>query len=1001
MQSSLIEYVRNNIDPKAYFNWAVDEKIRWPNGGSEPRIICVFHADKHTPSLHINPDTGAWYCHGCEAGGNSIVSFHAKLMGVTRNEAAAELYGQFIRPTIDEEVVNQFVMQLKRTPSAQKYLVRERGLLPGIIDRYKLGYDGVRFTFPIRNQFGLTVNIKFYDPLAERHNLPKMVNYSLPPDQESRQFGSPPILYPLSVFFQPGESGELKRIVFCEGELDTLLMLSMGIPAVTMSAGVKSWSKESEELFRGLDVVTAYDNDEAGNKYAVSNVMHHLSKIAKSIKRLVIPTIKMANGKMSKDITDWWQVDKDMRQRAGWITAIQGAKLLVDNPAASIAPPSMQLVSLDQASQSKWFNKRIQVESIVTGKDTAPYLLPKTYRARCNKSCDECPLAEVADKDFIEKKINPNDPRVLMLIDNPATTMNRTLLNMAGLPCKPNCQGTIDVVDAFNIEQLFLIPTLESGSNQYVMRSSYYVGHGLHPNRSYRFEGTTIAHPQDQHTTHLFDVAQPVQDEIETFKLTADLKTRLKIFQQGKLTTMGHLMSIAEWQSRNVSKILERPDLHIAVDLVFHSVAAFNFNGEFVKRGMLDALIIGDTRCGKGYVTEGLEKFYRLGEIASGENCTFAGLIGGLQQIGTRWIITWGIIPLNHGRLVVVDEASSLSETNIRDMSRVRSEGVAEINKIKRESTRANTRLIWLSNTRSGRAIKTYNSGIQAIKELIGANEDISRFDFAMTVATDEVPSKVINIKRNRPVNQAEPDSLKFTSDLCRALILWAWSRKPEHIVFSNKATDEIIRQSILFGNKYSATIPLVQSENIRIKIAKLSAAVAARCFSTDESCELVQVESRHVECACEFLHMIYAKPSMGYENFSKTANAASETISTQTKAMPVLEALNGLGPHKDHGIDGLLQLHRITAEALADYVGDELLAKVFIGDLVKLHCLTRIDNWYLKNPSFNQWLRSQSNGHTTQENPYAPIPSNGQPKQPVSPTTKGRSRVSRPTVGH
>jgi DNA replicative helicase MCM subunit Mcm2 (Cdc46/Mcm family) len=160
---------------------------------------------------------------------------------------------------------------------------------------------------------------------------------------------------------------------------------------------------------------------------------------------------------------------------------------------------------------------------------------------------------------------------------------------------------------------------------------------------------------------------------------------------------------------------------------------------------MLDILVLGDTRCGKGYVAQGLSRHYGLGDIASGDSCSFAGLVGGLQQIRNSWRITWGLLPLNNNRLVIIDEASSMSPDDIARMSRIRSEGVAEIVKIIRESTQANTRLIWLANPRSGRPILSYNTGVQAVKELVGAVEDISRFDIVLTLATNEVPSEVIN----------------------------------------------------------------------------------------------------------------------------------------------------------------------------------------------------------------------------------------------------------------
>ena len=530
----------------------------------------------------------------------------------------------------------------------------------------------------------------------------------------------------------------------------------------------------------------------------------------------------------------------------------------------------------------------------------------------------------------------------------------KRLLHITGIKIIKNCKARIDYLKVFNVEHLLLIPTLDSESKEYVVSSAYYIGHGLRSNKAYQFEGIMPTSPQDQRVIYLFDSAKPVQDEVETFELNEALKKRLARFRPKKISYLAKMQSIAEWQSRNITKILDRPDLHIAIDLAFHSVSSFWFNREFVSRGMLDILILGDTRCGKGYVTERLSKYYKLGEIASGDNCSFAGLVGGLQQVGTSWRITWGLIPLNHKRLVIIDETSSLDIKEIGRLSRIRSEGVAEIVKIIRETTQANTRLIWLANPRSGMTMSFYNTGVEAVKELIGTTEDVSRFDFVLTVASNEVPSEIINA----PALYSTEDSNKFPPELCQALILWAWSRAPSQIHFNNRATTNIIKSAVDFGHTYSSIIPLVQAENIRIKLAKLSAAVAARVFSTNETCEELIITAQHVNCATELLRSFYNKPSMSYNLFSRTSLAASRI----ERPRDIDRIMKLYSTDKLLTITGLLEMQRINPDTLADFIGDPSTAKTMIGELVQHRCLTRLEgtNWYTKNPDFTKQLRKK-----------------------------------------
>jgi hypothetical protein len=893
---------------------------------------------------------GKWYCHGCDKGGNSIVSFHSALNNIEKREdAAAEIFHEHIHATIPADTVRRWVRLLASTPSALRYASKQRMVSGAIITKMQLGWNGTRITFPIYNEFGLCTNVKMYDPVASKGKLPKMLNYK-DRDRPDVSYGVPTMIYPISAFKLAREVG---YIVVCEGEWDCLFLLSLGIPAVTSTHGSKSWPKQYTEMFRGLKVIIAYDNDGDGTKYDREVVAHNLRKVAKLISRLNIPQLDHpTKGRKTKDVSEWAEADETMRTKGGWLRAFKTADILLENPDEYIKAGESDLVPLDQASRAQWFNKQLTVDALVTGKDTAPYILPKKVRVSCSKECDNCPLAEW-DKPHKELTIDASDPKVLEMLDESSNSVRKRLLTIAGIQDSKKCEAKCDIVESFNVEQLLLIPTLESNAT-YVLRSAYYVGHGLQSNRAYRFEGITTADPKDQHATHLFAKAKPVEDMVETFQMTLALREKLKVFQPNKLKIGPHLNRIAEWQSRNITDILDRHDLHIAVDLVFHSVASFNFNHELVRRGMLDVLIIGDTRCGKGYVAEKLRSYYGVGAVASGENCSFAGLIGGIDQVGNRRIVKWGMIPLNHNRLVIIDEASAIPETDFGKMSRVRSEGVAEITKIIRETTVANARLLWLSNTRDGRKIADRNTGVMAIKDLMGANEDIARFDFAMTVATDEVDSERINAERSEDDTK---DKGQYSRELCRSLILWAWSRRPDQIKFTHEATKEILNKAREFGYTYSSTIPLVQAENIRIKLAKISAAIAARTFSTDASGELLMIDVPHVQYACSMLRTLYSKASMSYDAFSRAA-IASSTIPNKD---PINRVFDQYG-NREATVEGLLQLHRITTDALADYVGDPLSAKSLVGDLVKLKCMTRIEtgNWYLKNPAFTSWLREQ-----------------------------------------
>jgi hypothetical protein len=254
-----------------------------------------------------------------------------------------------------------------------------------------------------------------------------------------------------------------------------------------------------------------------------------------------------------------------------------------------------------------------------------------------------------------------------------------------------------------------------------------------------------------------------------------------------------------------------------------------------------------------------------LGEIISCESATFAGIVGGLQQLGQgrEWEVTWGAIPLNDRRLVALDEIAGLSRDQIAQMSSIRSSGLAQLTKIRSESTLARTRLLWMGNPRNGR-MANYTYGVQAIRPLIGNNEDIARFDIAMAVKADEVDPESINVPR------ADVHERRYNSEACHELLLWAWSRVPDQVLWGPGAVAAVYASALDLGGRYTEDPPLIQGANVRLKIARLAVALAARTYSTDRSGECIVVRKAHVVGAVRFIDVIYGLHSFGYQKLSK-----------------------------------------------------------------------------------------------------------------------------------
>lgn len=329
-----------------------------------------------------------------------------------------------------------------------------------------------------------------------------------------------------------------------------------------------------------------------------------------------------------------------------------------------------------------------------------------------------------------------------------------------------------------------------------------------------------------------------------------------------------HIETFDEDLCENGIGVSCRSYIATATLLTYCSALRFHFQGRLLPRGWLDILIIGDTACGKSAVTETIVNRMKLGEFIKGENTSFAGLVGGLQQVGTRakWDIIWGRMPLNHGKLLVIDEMSSLPVEAISDMSAIRSSGIAEIVKVQAGITRSATRLVWLGNPRSDNSMAHYTFGVDAVRELIGRPEDIRRFDFAIGVMTSDVPADIVNKRRDISGYRGKWDEL-------RQLVKWVWQLRPAEIEIDGHTTDTILQLAKDQAKDYDSSFPLVEPNEQRVKLARVATAVAARCLS-ERGGKLI-VKPHHAAYADIFMRQCFDSKALGYKRYSDMKRAA------------------------------------------------------------------------------------------------------------------------------
>lgn len=875
-------------------------------------IECPYHDDKKENVADckggIHRTNGAFKCFYCGVTRNILNVLAVKYGQPERiiSAHADNIYGD-IAGNIDNSQVEMWHSELLVNHVVRTKLEAIHGITIQAIEKWRMGWieSNERVVLPIKNKSGDYYNTRMYkypgaDGMAPKN---KMI---------SRK-GSRASLWPL-------EALSHQEVIITEGEFKAIIMWINAFNTITGTAGAGTWKGEWNEFFRGKDVVLLLDADEAGRKGA-EKLSYSIYPLVKSLKNIDLIECRDAG---YKDVTDWFvKLGKTADELRAKITA---APLFVPpkiSGAIDLEVNDPYMVKLAVSGHASYYHKIIETTAVVSAKGTSPYIIPKTVKVNCSKSkeyCTFCPVYRMSEEYKFE--ISAHNPTLLELLDKSAKAQDEIVKRASKIyyGCKV---ATFERLENHNIEEVRLIPQIAIGhaSEEQVTRRAFSVGHEIRDNTTYTMTARSCVEPDSARATLLIYETKKAENDLDSFELTMDLK-QFQPTAWTKQAVLAKLETIYEDLETNVTRIYQRRDLHLFYDIAWHSVLYIPFQGRIIK-GWADVLCIGDSGQGKSETSSSMIKHYQCGERVDTKRASIAGIVGGLQETSNRWFITWGTIPLNDRRLVILEEIKGMPVEQFSRMTDMRSSGVAEIVKIERAKTNARTRLIMISNPRSEtNKLSGYNFGVDAVRELIGSLEDIRRFDMVIAVASGEVSNDVVNAK-SRPVVEH-----KYTSDLCSHLIAWAWSRKETEVIV--ECEDEILSAASRMSAMYSSSCPIVEPSDQRLKIARLAAGLAARTFSTDDGKTLV-VRACHVEVVEEFLNRIYSSKALGYREYSESKHKEEEVVPVDFTSMPNAKDL----------IRGLIDLEFIRAEDLANFTALPMEScNEFLGKLIRNNCL-------------------------------------------------------------
>lgn len=914
------------------------DKIGWeyiPAGDNEIKCRCPVHDDAN-PSVNINVEKMVWKCHAASCGAKGdIVTFLAYALKCERKTVLADLstrYDLEILKTVNPEVVEDYHSKIAGAGPLLKAL-RDRGVTDDMIRRARLGYHDGRIIIPVFDRDGRIINLRKYLPGA-------------PGPEKMRNIRG----YKTLALYQPRQT-EYDKVWICGGEMkalvaaDTLNKISVGAVSVTGSEG--SWDPEFNQQFKDKVVYICMDID-AGGKSAAKNVAAHLCYVASEVYIINLPLDPDEYPK--GDLNDW----------------VVSANPTEDDFAEVMAEAKPFTLSLDtekdlevievrlaKASSAECVSKRVKTEAVVTQMDTTPFLVPKDVGVSCSKdqpNCSFCPVRPMDQDETtgkVQLTVKGSSAGILNVINAPSRHQREAVREALRIPpCKV---ASFTIRSYYDVRDVCLSPQLEidGEENDHVVQRAFVVDSEVDLNSPYEFTGRVYPHPKNQQAILLLDEVEQGQDSLSTFE--DEGLERLDVFKAKDIPSK--LDDIYTDLEANVTNIYFRRDLHLALDLTWFSPLLFEFEGK-TQKGWVNTLIIGDSSQGKSETANQLMRHYRLGVRHDCKNASAAGLLGGAQKISDRWYISWGIIPTHDRRLVVLEEVKGTAVEELGKLTDMRSSGIAEISKIEKRKAHARTRLVFVSNPRSNRMMSSFNFGVEAMHELIGSPEDIRRFDLAVVTSATQVDVEQINrLQQERPEVEH-----RFTSDLCHKHVLWAWTRTKDQIRFEDDALEACMSRAIDLCNSFTESLPLVDKGTMRYKIARLSASLAMRLFSTlPDNRSVVLVRREHVEFIFSYLKRMYSEPIFGYADYSRAQEFATTVLDRD-----VIERNLKATKYPKDLVEHLLHAREIVTTDIADWCEvDTDEARKLLSLLVRKHALYRRRRWYEKTSEFIELLKT------------------------------------------
>ncbi|OKY77083.1 MAG: ATPase involved in replication control Cdc46/Mcm family [Candidatus Methanohalarchaeum thermophilum] len=378
--------------------------------------------------------------------------------------------------------------------------------------------------------------------------------------------------------------------------------------------------------------------------------------------------------------------------------------------------------------------------------------------------------------------------------------------------------------------------------SSYETNKVYLIDQTVPRSKKVTIKGTVIREPETRDISIVATEIEPYEDILEDFELTERDK---KDFEK-------HFQEKDPWSLKDqvAPDMVGRPFVKLSRLLVLHSVAEIPFLEGKIDRGCLREVLFGDTTTYKSASIKDITKEnYNFGPLIHGNTSKRTGLLYSIDSDNKT--LKWGEIPLNDLGYIGLDEMHSLNSEEINQLRTALREQTVKVSQMVSGEAKTRTRVSATFNPgkKANKAMNEYLYNCQAIEDtwIFESAPDIARWDIYIPFCNGDVDtSKIADRDTSRDQRPIPPQVFKRH-------IYWAWSRKPEHIEYTQETKETIKDLSKSFMDRYSfSKLPIV-NDSFRKRLTRLSVAAAALDHSIGQDHEKVVVEPKHVEFSIRF----------------------------------------------------------------------------------------------------------------------------------------------------